>query len=226
MSHTRGKWSQDLGSIDFQLFLTPDMFVDTSTLSVLTATTGIIERTIAASHAVTLFASLRTFLRTGVLATPNNSQRQFGTALSQPGPSSVSGTSDPLAMIGFPPYTAATNPTIAPSSGAVPKGLKILFVDLIYSVAAVNLSAITVGLTTTQFINSVAPATANIVALGLNNLLVGFQATPHRIRVPVVNPAYIVLDGCEVVLNFNLTTPAGGTAIFYGAVIGSEINYN
>lgn len=228
-SHTRGKWTQDIGSIDYQLFINATKFQDTSGLSTIVSSgVGDLHRAIAASHACTFFTDLGTFIRTGELATPNNSQRQFGTAASQPGPSSAAGTSDPLAMVGFPPYTAAMNPTIAPASGPVAKGVKIRWVDFIYLINTVALTAITAGLTKTVYQNDVAAVVSNIIILGVNGLSAFSQGQPFRVRVtpPTANQIYQVSDGSELLLNLNMTTPAGGTANFYGAVIGCELNYN
>jgi len=180
-----------------------------------------------------LFSELSTILRTGVLATPNNSQRQFGTAAAVPGPSGVANTSDPLDLPpGFPPYLGAQMPTITGGNkGPIPKGLKITAVDVIYEVDTGTITSATFGLTTTKFAAagaSGAPTVANIIALGTNGLPVasntGGQAT--RTRIAVVTPAYIILDGCEVIANVNFVTPSGNTVKFYGIILLSTYNYN
>jgi hypothetical protein len=227
MSHTVNRFTMDTPNPDGQLFIGSTKFADIGTHTAIAyPSAGLLERTIAASNAAVLVADLMQMIRTGVLATPNSTQRQFGTAASQPGPSSVAGTSGPFNISGFPPFTSAQLPTLGGKGNVIGKGIQVNWVDLIYSVAAVNLSAATVGLTSTVFQNGVAPAVTNIIALGANGLPVAITTQPGRTRVTVVSPVMTTADGTELILNVNLTTPAGGTAIFYGAIVGLSFNFN
>lgn len=229
MGHSRSRWTQDTPNTDGQIFIGAGRFKDTSGNSTTaSAGAGLFTLNQAASKASTYFSEISEILRTGMLATPNLNQEQFGTALLQPGPSSVAGTSGPLALSGFPPYTNTTNPTVTGGvSGSVKKGIQINWFDVIYDVEAVNLAAATCGLTTTKFTNLTAPTVANIVALAANSLPVAYSAgVAQRTRVTPATPAFVTLDGCEVIINVNLTTPAGGTSLFYGVVFGVSFNFN
>ena len=231
MPHTQGNWTQATPFGDGELFIGADQFKDILSNAVLaTASQGDLQQSIAASKACTFFASISQMLRIGVFATPAGTQRQFGTAASQPGPSTVSGTSSPLGLPsnpGFPPWTAAVNPTTAGSvAGPTPKGIQVNWIDIIYSVAAVNLSVCQMGFSRTVYQNGVAPTITNTIALGNNGLSKVVAAQPYRTRVTVPNPVFIKVDGTEMVLQVNITTPAGGTANFTGAIVGITFNYN
>ncbi len=174
-------------------------------------------------------------LRSGVLATPQYDQEQFGTAASVPGPSAVANTNGPLGepnpvtpyFQGFPPLTAAQLTTLAgATAGAQPKGIQIDSVDVIYQVLAdATAVAATIGLTKTVFANLVAPVVTNLIALGANGLPVIIGAQPQVTNVPVTTPAMIVAADTEVLLNINLTGGTAGTIKFYGAVIKAHYNF-
>lgn len=231
-SNTRNRWTMDTPNTDGQIFIGASRFTDTSSNSTkASAGVGLFTLNQAASKASTYFTEIQEILRTGMLATPALNQEQFGTAALQPGPSSVSNTSGPLALGGgFPPITNAQNPTVSgnlPLKG-VGKGLQINWYDVIYDIEAVDLSVATTGLTTTVFSKTAAaPTVANIVALAANGLPVAHSnGVAQRTRVTPASPTFITLDGCEVIVNVNLTTPAGGTSLFYGVVLGVSFNFN
>lgn len=160
--------------------------------------------------------------------TPALAQMQFGTAASQPGPTSIAGTSDPSALpAGMPPFAGSLVGTLAvPRAGAIPKGIQINSFDVIYLASTVNLGLAQVSLTKTKFVNGVAPAVTNLVALGTNGLLVAFAAQPYNINVPVVTPAFVTDTDTEVILHVNLTAGGGGTAKFYGVNLKCSFNLN
>ena len=236
MSISEGRFEGNTSFPDMQFFIGFDDFQDTSAHAVFaTQGAGLVSQTLAASLAATLFANVGPLLRTGVYASSYD-QEQFGTAAGVAGPTTVANTSGPLALPpGIPPITAANMTTIAGSlsgtgtgiqRGPVPKGMQIDSVDVIYSVATNALSTATIGLTKTVFVGGVAPAVTNLIALGANGLPTAAAAQPYVTNVAVTSPAMITSADAEIVLNINLTTPAGGTAVFYGCVFHCHYNFN
>jgi hypothetical protein len=239
MGNTDGQWIQDTPSTDQEIFVGASEFKDISANSTNgSAGPGLFSMNIAAGKACTFFADITALLkRTGMYASAARDQQQFGTAASQPGPSTVSGTSGPEGISGYPPMLAAQMPTISGSLtaggastiqiGPVKKGAYPTSVDLIYSVAGGALSVATVGLTDTVFANNVAPAVTNRIALGANGMPTANQANPYTFNVPTLlsSQNFATTSKTQTILNVNLTTGAG-TAVFYGAVLHCTFNYN
>jgi hypothetical protein len=240
MPHTDGRWTQGTSNPDLQLFIGAQKFKDLAGLATTPATIatpGLLWQLVPAGDACIFVAELdELMLRAGVYATPAYDQEQFGTAASQPGPSSVSGTSGPLAIPGsgtpnfqgFPPIPSALMATLAgPVSGPTQKGIQIDSVDVIYQVLAdATAVAATMGLTKTTFSNLAAPVVTNLIALGANGLPVVIGAQPQVTNVLVPTPGMIVAADTEVLLNINLTGGTAGTIKFFGAVIKAHFNLN
>jgi hypothetical protein len=104
--------------------------------------------------------------------------------------------------------------------------MQIDSMDVIYTVTGAALTTATVGLTKTVFANNTAPAVTNLVALGANGLPTAVQALPYVTNVPVTTPAMITSADAEILLNLNLTTQAGGSAVVYGVVFHCHYNFN
>ena len=231
MGHTEGSWTQDELVSDLQVFFGADKLIDIAGLATgpTNPSLGLVEKNVPSTDAATFIVDLNSlFLRSGVFATPAGSQEQFGTAAAQPGPSTVSGTSGPLAFIqGKPPMTAAQMATVAGSqSGPKPKGIQINSIDVIYSVNAVNAAAATIGLSKTVFADNVAPVVTALLAIANNGLPLGFRAQPHVFNVPIPTPAIIVAADTELLVNLNLTAGAGGTITVFGIVVKASYNWN
>ena len=199
------------------------------------ATPGLMFKTVPSGDACIFFSSIPyAMLRSGVYATPQYDQEQYGTAASQPGPSAVNGTSGPLALPnpvapyyqGYPPTPGASMATLAGSvAGPQPKGIQIDSVDVIYQVLTdATAVAATMGLTKTVFANLAAPVVTNLIALAANGLPVIIGAQPQVTNVAVPTPGMIVASDTELLLNINLTGGTAGTIKFYGAVIKAHFN--
>lgn len=238
MSQTQGRWTAKTPFPDLQLFLGADKFTDAAALATTPttiATPGLMFKTIPAGDACILFSSIPyAMLRSGVYATPQFDQEQYGTAASVPGPTSVAHTSDPLAepnpatpyFQGFPPTLAASMTTLAgATAGPQPKGIQIDSVDVIYQVLTdATAVAATIGLTKTVFANLAAPVVTDLIALGAHSLPVVIGAQPQVTNVAVATPGMIVAADTELLLNINLTGGTAGTIKFFGAVIKAHYN--
>src|SRR6266567_4198733 len=179
MSYTDSRWTQGSPNTDLSIFVGADQFIDFAAVATLPAApaAGLLFKTVGNNAVAKFFASLSLLLRSGQFATAAYSQEQFGTAAAVPGPSSVAGTSSPLALQpGFPPVTAANMATVGGTlgtgflSGPIPKGIQINSYDVIYQVLTLAAATATTGLTKTKFVNLVAPVVTNIVALAANGL--------------------------------------------------------
>ena len=229
MSHTQGKFTQDGAANDLQIFLGASAFVDTAGHAVFTVGgPGLASQNLASTLAGTLYATrMDLYKRTGEYATPAGSQEQFGTAASVPGPTAVANTSGPLAQKGYPPTIGTSMSTLAgPATEPIPKGIQIDSVDVIYAVGAVNAAAATMELTKTKFVNGVAPAVVDLIALGVNGLPVVAAAQPYVTNVKVTTPVMLTDSDSQIILNVNLTAGSGGTITFYGAVLHCSYNLN
>lgn len=230
MSYTEGKWDQGTASTDLNIFLGSDQFTDFAAVSTLPATpaAGLLYKVVPTTAASKFFITPEFMLRSGQYALFG--QEAFGTAAAVPGPSRVSGTSGPLALIaGVAPMTAAQMATVSGSqAGPLPKGIQINSVDVIYQVLAVAASAATLGLTTTTFPGvASAPVVASLIALAANGLPTAIGAHPQVTNVPVPTPAMIIPTvDTQVILNINLTAGSGGTINFIGAVLKCSFNFN
>jgi len=233
MSHTDGQFTMDNPNTDGQLFVGASEFIDTAGVATTaSAGAGLFSKNIPATDAATFFANVAQILRrTGMYATPNADQQQFGTAASVPGPTAVANTNGPEGTVGFPPWTQAQLPTlIGAVAGPIPKGYRVKAIDVIYEVNTVNATLATVGLTVTQFANAVAPTVTNRIALGANGLLTAYNAAgtgkPYVVNVPVPSPVFSTATDGETILNVNLTAGIGGTIKFYGVVLYVDFNLN
>lgn len=227
--HTEGSVLQDELVPDLQIFTGADEIRNTSGTATLTLNaSGNLSLNIAASQACVFVCSELESYRTGVYATTQLTQEQFGTAAAQPGPSTVANTSGPLSLAqAKPPVTAAQMATLGNIlRGPMPKGFMITSIDVIYNVGVVPLTTAQVGITKTAFVNNVAPAVTNILAKAANGLPTAVQANPYVTNVPIASPVLITSTDTELIIEVDLTTAATGTCNFYGFVLHVSYNLN
>ena len=237
MSITDGRWEGNVSFPDMQMVWGAQSFsVVSGTAPLTVGGSGLYSLNVPASTTANLLLNLDAIpVRTGVLASSYD-QEQFGTAAGVAGPSSVANTSGPLALSpGFPPITAANMATIAGSingtgtgiqRGAIPKGIQIDSIDVIYAVNVANATSVQCALVKTVFANGVAPAVSNLIPLGANGLPVATAATPYLTNVPVSSPAMITNSDNIVNCLVNIVTPASSTVAFYGIVTRCHYNFN
>lgn len=230
-SHTRNRWTQDTPNPDGQIPVGIAQWGWVTTVpSIADAVIGDGKPYYAlTTNGATyngMCADLTSIIRTGVLATPSLTQEQFGTKALQPGPSAVSGTSGPLALSGYPPYTNAQNPIYGGVAGATKKGFQINWIDLIYSTGANAVTSVSFGLAATNFVNNTAPNVQNVIAYGTNSLPVAAQANPYVARINVATPTFYTLTDTFITATVQFVMGATATAAFYGCVLGVSFNLN
>lgn len=225
MPNTDQFWMADTPFPDLEIFVGFSEFRDTGGVGAnpTSAALGNTYMGIGAGTTTNLLANITAALRrTGLYGSPALFQTQFGTAASQPGPSLVAGTSDPEGIRGFPPYTKANMPTlVGPKSGAIPKGIQINNLQIIYSVVTNPLTLATVALYSTQFVAGQNPAVTTLLAATNMDTTVSANKV---VNVPVPTPTMIVAGTDSISLNVRITTPAGGTCNFWG--VNCQCSYN
>src|SRR5215472_3429116 len=183
--------------------------------------------------------------RTGIYSNPDLMQEAFGTlgvvaaasappgspyiVRPQPGPSSISGTSDPLGIQNIPPMPSSRMPTrVGAQSGPIAKGIKINSVDVLHTNFAAQTN-VQFGLKSIQFLgdnaagNQQAPVVTDLIAYGNNGL--SLIATPpgdgskwNKKNIVVATPSFIILPDTEVVARFT-STPTGSNAFQFQGIV-------
>ncbi len=228
MGRTNGRWVQDTPNPDGAIFVGATEFKDLDATATLSNTgAGLLAYALGAGAAGAFYANITAMLkRTGVFATPNLMQEQFGTAASVPGPTTVAGTTDADAIQGYPPFTAAQMPTLAGAAAEpFPKGFEITSIDVIYSIGTANIAALGLVLTDTTFTDNTA---APVVTTRLTSTT--FTLT-HRTNLyvkntPVPTPAFPIANADSTQVNVNITGATTSTVLFYGVVLHGKFNYN
>lgn len=229
MPTTEGIWEQNTALTDMQIFIDPyHIFASAGAATLTRDGAGLLNLAVGASQACVFNCFATPKLRTGMYATAALNQQQFGTAASQPGPSTVPNTSGPLALQpGFPPILAANMATLgAIQRGPIPKGIQINSFDAIYTIAGAALTLAQCAVYKTVFANNVAPSVTALLALGANGLPTATQAQPYVKNVPLTNPAFITDNDAMPLVELDLTTQAGGSLKLYGVVLRCSFNYN
>jgi hypothetical protein len=230
MPGTDGSWNQDTPNSDLEIFVGPSEFFDALAHMTYAASTGTFYMNLAASLAADCYGDVAAaFKRVGAFATPAAQQQQYGTAASLPGPTSVSGTSDPEGIRGYPPYTASRLATlVGPSTGVIPKGIQINSMDVIYQVnGSAALSLAQIGLYANQYVDGAAGgALVTYLTLGANGLATAQRAGIYKTNVPIPTPSFLVTPATILFIEAKFTTQAGGTLNFYGVNLKCSYNFN
>jgi hypothetical protein len=167
--------------------------------------------------------------RSGVYATPNTAQEQYGTGSALPGPVAPGdGTSDPLAQDGYPPFissifTAAAARTL---NGPIAKGVQLNSLTVNYQVLTANLTAMSFALARRTLIPGVAPIISVIGSLTLAGTQLNVSAHPQSATVEVVQPAFGISPEQDYVLAWAGTKGATSVLNVYGMYAGVSFNYN
>lgn len=234
-NHTRNRWSQDTPNTDGQLVVGIGKWAFLNTTPAPADASfgdGIPYYSLSTAATYGCLAELSSLIRTGMLATSNLDQQQFGTAALQPGPSSVANTSDPLGVRNFPPFKNSANPIyggVSNIAGAVSKGFQVNWVDIIYAVAGAALTAANFGLAAVNYTNTNNANVQNIITYGANGLPTATTPSlqkPYVTRINVASPAFYTLTDSFINASLLFTTGAGGSAYFYGCVFGVSFNLN
>lgn len=118
---------------------------------------------------------------------------------------------------GSPPFTGASNLNTVTSR---PKGIMFKQIHPAYAIITNPLSTNTIGLTKTVFSNLVAPVVTNILANAANGLQTAATtlATPALtpITIPLASQVYQPTRFAEYVVEWDVTTPVGGTCQLFG----------
>lgn len=202
--------AHELGRFSANLVLTRNAIGDYS-----------LNRTAGGAETYQIVASLAQLLRKvttypGVNGMPF--QEAFGTATgngSNPG--------YPAGAAGLPPF-AGDDQLTAPTT-MTPKGIKVTDVFAVYQAGVVDLTAASLSLNRTVYVNGVAPAVTNI-PISATALTLTAAATPYLATRAVTTPAFEVTDNSDLELEFAVTLANTGTFRMYALGFHCQYNFN
>jgi hypothetical protein len=213
----------------FQTFTTAALTAGTTTISVITGTgLGFVKGQVIMVDT----AASGVQEKTTITATPTSTSivvKGIANAHASGAVISSAGFTTPAGVTGRPPFAGTTSlsPVVAPR----PKGLQIN--SLIFNYAVVNgssaLTTNTAGVTATQFVNGAAPTITTLLTTaqnGLQTAAVGTAGFVYTTPVLISSPAFTVTPNTEVIVEWNVVTPAASTVAIYGVTANVTFNYN
>lgn len=225
MGRTAGFWEQDSLFPDGQIFQRANTNPSAGAVVYNRDGLGLINVTAVAAQTVTMQFNLSDILRFGK---QDDEQQAFGSASgigqnSLPTPPNTFATN--WGQSGRPPFTQAQNQVVPTRR---PKGIGILSVTPIFTIATLAATSVSIGVTKTVFANGIAPAVTALLAAGANGQPVAVTANPNAIVSTLLsaNQAPIIDVNAEVIAELSLVLPATSTAKIYGLVWGIQYNYN
>lgn len=106
----------------------------------------------------------------------------------------------------------------------VAKGVQIVDITVIDLITGAALTAHTIRVDKTVFVNNVAAAISAVLAVGANGLPTATQANPYVTKVPVTS-TMDVTDNDVITIEMVATTQGGGAYRWYGFVLHCNYNY-
>jgi|SRR5438445_5897202 len=224
MSHTEGRYQQDLGFTDaFSRFNAYD-FIPSGTSAPTTPT-----RNGVADFSWNFGASLGPINFSCSLLGDMATRTGFGEDLQE----QFGGTGIPASaqqQIYRPDVSAgqSTGQEITPRTALKIKGIKPLSFKLTYLITGAALTAHTCRIDKVTYVNNVANAVTVVLATGANGLATATQANPYTtvVALPVAQQIYMITDNSELWFEVSATTQAAGAYRLYGGELTFEYNFN
>lgn len=137
-------------------------------------------------------------------------------------PGVAPGFTSPAPRAGRAPFTGASqlNPLLSP----IPKGLQLKAMSLVYQNSAV-VTLNQVGIQQTVFANGVAPAVTVLLPKAANGLSTAIGAA-QQVTTVSLNIPFLTGRFTEYVIEWDITTPAGGSTSVVGIFLDVAYNYN
>jgi hypothetical protein len=129
----------------------------------------------------------------------------------------------PAGVTGPPPYTGLSQ--LTPVTAPRPKGIEFKALYPWYLVSSVALTTNTIGLTKTVAANNTANAVTNILANAANNMQTAIQTNPYLTPIQIASPAFQVTKYTDYIIEWDVTTAAGGAARVYGVYLDVDFNF-
>jgi|ERR1700730_2477145 len=223
MSHTEGRYQQDLGFTDGEIFCGPgDIVWDV-------AAQGVIARTAAGQWTVNHPAAANTTnyavnLTTAILRRLGffeDLQEQFGGT-------GISGSAQQQFYRPDQSAGMSTGQQITPRTTFKIKGFKLTEYDIIYSIGTANLTGHTTRVDQTQYLNGLAPVTTSVLASGANGLATAFTAQPYvtTVTLPAAQQIYRTLSDLALWIEVQVVAAATSVYNLIGIDCDIEFNYN
>jgi hypothetical protein len=132
--------------------------------------------------------------------------------------------STPADAQGVPPLAGVID--ITPQTTPRVKGILFRQIHPVYTVTTNPLSLNTLGMTKTVFANGVAPAVTVLLANAANGLATAAAAQPYEtpITLTIANQVFQTSRFAEYMIEWDVTTPVGGTANIFGFFLDVTLN--
>jgi hypothetical protein len=226
MGRTAGFWEQDSAFPDGQVFLPISYIPAGATLTEIS--TGNWALSVPASTAVTIPFFLDSLITR--YGKQDDAQQHFG--LANPVGGFQGAQSQPVPPAAFTTPWGPTGRPPQPSSNfgqpvlSRPKGILIKAVTPVYIAGAGALTAASVGITKTAFVNGVAPLVTQLLAVTALPLAASTFPTVTTVPLPIADQVMLTDRFSQVIIQFALTASAAGAADVYGLFLDVAYNYN
>jgi hypothetical protein len=219
MAHEESRFTQDLGTGDFILFMSPGEAM----VSKVSGTASALTRNAAGDWSQTLPASSESifafelthsnFIRSGF-------QQSFG--------EQFGGAAGPLAaQPGPPPFKGASQ--LTPRTAPIPKGIQVNAITLVYNIATADLTSQTCSIDSVLYKNATARAVTNILASGANGLSVTHAATDYVTSITGIpttfSGVYLITPLTKWTIEFDVTTAASSVYELCGLYLNVTVNF-
>lgn len=135
----------------------------------------------------------------------------------------------PAGISGAAPYAGGGTapPGFMTPVTARPKGIALKALYPVYAIAGAAASLNTIGITKTVFANNAAPVVTNVLANAANGLATATQAQPYLTPINFSTPVtFQTTKYAEYSIEWDVTTPGGGTAQLFGIFLDLAYNFN
>ena len=222
MSHTEGRYMQDLGFPDGEVFLGVGDVIPNS------VTNGVVTRNAAGDWSINQGASLTVIY--GVNVTNALLRREgFGEDLQEQfGGTGIAGSAQPQIYRPDVIPSMNTGQQLQPRTAFKTKGFKLLSFDVIYMITVAALTSISLRVDQSNFVNNAALVPTVVLAAGTNGLVTTFQANPQitSVLLPANQQIYRISEDSQLWIDLTVVTPVNSLFRLYGFDCDIEFNYN
>ena len=223
MSHSAGRYQQDLGFTDGDLFLGPGdiMALAATDAPIVRNAAGDISFNQPASKTVIYTVNLTNALlrREGFF---EDLQEAFGGA-GISGSAGFQGRPDTIPAMG-------AGQQLTPRAAMKLKGFKLTSIDVVYMITVAALTSQSIRVDQTNFIAGALVAPTAVLAPAANGLAIAFTGTAlaqiTNVALPAAQQIYRISNDSQLWIDLTVVTPVGSLFRLYGFDCNIEYNYN
>lgn len=222
MPHTQSRYQQDLGFTDARVFIGVGDLVPSSVVN------GVVTRNAAGDWSLNQAASL-TVQYAGNLTQALIRRIGFGEDLQEQfGGTGIPASAQPQVYRPDVIPAMAGLQELTPRTALKVKGIKLFSVDVVYLITGAALTAHTIRVDQSNFVNNVALAPSVVLASAANGLATAIQANPYvtNVALPVAQQIYRNSIDSQLWIEITSTTQVAGAYRLYGFDCLVEFNYN